>query len=269
MTVIFHQKASKDIQGFVFYIVKKFKKHLQPPVLIKPNIVSFEQYPTTTHPKVLECVIKALFQLGFKKSEILVGDASAPDSKFAAKEHELASVSKKFGVRFVDFVDYKFVRKSALGLRFKVSRFLLEAGSIISLPVLKTHAWVGITGALKNMFGFLDEDSRIKAHRKGNVGKIIVAINLIRRPTLSIVNHRLTLVKAQEVRHGGVKRRGFGIFASLDPVALDWLGLKLQRKVDKNVERMRANKLDNLYYDYIKLAHELGVGSLNYELVEF
>jgi uncharacterized protein (DUF362 family) len=43
-------------------------------IFIKPNIVSYEHYPTTTHPETLDAILNFL-----KGKQITVGDAPAFD----------------------------------------------------------------------------------------------------------------------------------------------------------------------------------------------
>ena len=65
-------KRTGERGKFTGFVLKRFEKEIKNArkVLVKPNIVSFEPYPTTTHPIVLEAVLEFLSGLDCK---ILVG----------------------------------------------------------------------------------------------------------------------------------------------------------------------------------------------------
>ena len=48
--------------------------------------------------------------------------------------------------------------------RFHIARGALEAGAIVNLPRLKTHALTVITGALKNIFGVVPGGLKAEFH---------------------------------------------------------------------------------------------------------
>ncbi len=71
-------------------------------VLIKPNIVSSEPYPTTTHPATVEACLKLLQGVARK---VIVADGPAPDAGDAEsiiEEHVLKKSCDKFGIPMVD-----------------------------------------------------------------------------------------------------------------------------------------------------------------------
>ena len=59
-TVYYSETCNRE--HFVGQILEVFAAPLQKAekVFVKPNIVSYEPYPTTTHPEVLEVVLKRL-----------------------------------------------------------------------------------------------------------------------------------------------------------------------------------------------------------------
>ncbi|MEM5871840.1 MAG: DUF362 domain-containing protein [Candidatus Aenigmatarchaeota archaeon] len=163
---------------FVKKIMKKFSKEMKDKnkIFIKPNIVSYEPYPTTTHPDVLREVLCNLP----KKSEIVVGDACVPDSpvtigfgkKDVIKNHPLSDVCKEFGLELKNLYEMGFKRiVTSSGFSLMISKVALESDYMISLPITKTHCCrsIGITGALKNNFGLLAAKERIILHSSGSI----------------------------------------------------------------------------------------------------
>ena len=68
--------------------------------------------------------------------------------------------------------------QSPRGYKVKVSVLPLGCDFVISLPVLKAHGTVGLSGALKNQFGYLSRKDRILMHCKvKNIDKGIAEVN--------------------------------------------------------------------------------------------
>jgi uncharacterized protein (DUF362 family) len=94
--------------------------------------------------------------------------------------------------------------ESSRGYKFRMSALPLECDLVISLPVLKVHNTLGVSGALKNQFGYLSRRDRILTHaRIKSITKGIAEVNAAVPKSLFIVDAVETMVKAQECRHGG------------------------------------------------------------------
>ena len=268
MSSIYLQKTNNR-KEFIVKVLKEIEGELKTAkkVLLKPNIVSFEPYPTTTHPEVLESCLK--FLLNFKprseisllwgKKEVLVADGPAPDagsSKKIIEEHPLKKVCDKFQLSLVNLCSEPMKEIKTKSFEFKISAIPFEYDFIISLPVLKSHSTTGITGALKNQFGLLSPKDRIAFHALPwkNLHKAIAEINLVIKPNFWIVDAVQTLINTNEIRHGGkLKELGY-MLAGKDPVSLDIEGLKLLQKVDPGLKDKKPEDILHLKY-----AIDLGV----------
>jgi len=232
-------------------------------VLLKPNIVSYEPYPTTTHPDTVEACIRLLQGV---VREVVVADGpawDAGDSESVLENHPLKASCDKFRVPLLDL--HSKVRKMrARSLELEVSQLAFDFDLIISLPVLKSHGICDMTGALKNHIGFLSVDDKRRLHYRLDVNKVIAELNEIIKPVLYIVDGVQTLVDTNELRHGGKGRTLGYILAGSDPVSLDALGLELLAKVAPRLRRKRLN-------DVLHLRHSvaLGIGEPKYEIVEW
>jgi uncharacterized protein (DUF362 family) len=250
---------------FTTKIMQIFNEHFKKAkkIFLKPNIVSYEPYPTTTHPETLETILKQL-----SNREVTVGDAPAIDAgrsnKIIAKS-VLKQVCDSYGARFVNLYSEKMLKvKSPRGYKITISTRPLTGGFIISLPVLKTHFMVGLSGALKNQFGYLSKKDRLLMHAKiKNINKGIAEVNAAVPTNLFIVDAAKTMIEAQECRHGGCTAKLGYMLAGTDPVALDYFGLQLLQEVEPQFEENKQKAIR-----YIEYAENIGVGSKRYASTE-
>jgi uncharacterized protein (DUF362 family) len=254
-TVYFSQ--NDDRQHFVDQISEIFAGPLQKAkkVFVKPNIVSYEPYPTTTHPEVLEAVLKRL-----AGCDVVVGDAPAIDAGRSSRilqKSPLSEVCERYNVKLVNLYSEKMKTiQSSRGYKVKVSALPLGCDFVISLPVLKVHGMVGLSGALKNQFGYLSKQDRLLMHCKvKSIAKGIAEVNVAVPTNLFIMDAVETMIKAQECRHGGCPARLNTMIAGTDPVSLDLFGLQILQRLEPKFEHTRNQALK-----YIEYASEYGLG---------
>ncbi len=261
--VYFSETVNRE--HFVNQVLDVFSEPLQrvKKVFLKPNIVSSEPYPTTTHPEVLEAVLKKLVNY-----EVLVGDAPAidtgPSSKII-KNSPLNEVCNRYGVKLTNLYSEKMETvESSRGYKVKVSALPSTCDFVISLPVLKIHGMVGLSGALKNQFGYLSRRDRFLMHCKvKNINKGIAEVNAAVPTNLFIIDAVETMIKAQECRHGGCAAKLNTMIAGTDPVSLDLFGLQLLKKLEPKFENKKSQALK-----YIEYASKYGLGTKDFAVKE-
>jgi uncharacterized protein (DUF362 family) len=260
-TVYFSENCSRE--HFVEQVMEIYKSPLQKAkkVFVKPNIVSYEAYPTTTHPQVLEAVLK-----GLSDCEILVGDAPAVDagrSNRILQKSPLRKICDAYGVKLVNLYSEKMETvQSRRGYKIKVSKLPLSCDFVISLPVLKVHGMVGLSGALKNQFGYLSRQDRLLMHCKiKNINKGIAEVNAAVSTNLFIVDAVETMIRAQECRHGGFPVQLNTMIAGTDPVSLDLFGLQILKQLEPRFEDKK-----NKAMKYIEYAESYGIGIRDFEV---
>jgi uncharacterized protein (DUF362 family) len=253
---------TRDRGDFVAKTLEIFKEQLENAkrIFIKPNIVSSEPYPTTTHPEVLDVILSKL-----SNHEITVGDGPAVDAGRPDKilrNTLLREICQNHNASLVNLYSGSMKRlKSKRGYSIKVSAIPLSCDFVISIPVLKVHNSCGLSGALKNQFGYLSRLDRVLMHTGlKNIQKGIAEVNVAVPTGLFIVDAVQTMVKAQECRHGGCPADLGVMIAGADPVSLDCFGLDLLQKVEPE---LREKKSSMRYIDY---ASDYGVGNKEYEL---
>jgi uncharacterized protein (DUF362 family) len=251
----------KNRKEFTTKIMQIFNKQLEEAreIFLKPNIVSYEPYPTTTHPETLETILKHL-----SNHQVTVGDAPAIDAGRSNKiisKSILKKVCDNHGARFVNLYSEKMLTfESPRGYKIKISSLPLSSDLVISIPVLKTHSTVGLSGALKNQFGYLSKKDRLLMHAKiKNINKGIAEVNAAVPTNLFIIDAIETMIAAQECRHGGCTTKLGYMLAGTDPVALDYFGLKLLKEVEPQFEENKQKAIQ-----YIDYAENIGIGSKKY-----
>jgi uncharacterized protein (DUF362 family) len=261
MSLVYYSK-NLDRVHFVDQILDIFSPSLRKAkkVFVKPNIVSYERYPTTTHPDVLEAVLKRL-----SGCEVVVGDAPAFDagrSSRIVQKSPLREVCERYSLKLVNLYSEKMKTiQSSRGYKVKVSSLPLGCDFVISLPVLKVHGMVGLSGALKNQFGYLSRQDRLLMHCKvKNINKGIAEVNAAVPTNLFIIDAIETMIKAQECRHGGCPAKLNTLIAGSDPVSLDIFGLQLLKGLEPKFEYKKDQALK-----YIEYVSDYGLGIKEFE----
>jgi len=101
MSVIYFAETANR-KDFVAKIAKIFKAQLDQAnsIFIKPNIVSSEPYPTTTHPEILDALLDHL-----SGRKLVVGDGHAVDTGYTKNilgNSPLKEICSRHGVEFVN-----------------------------------------------------------------------------------------------------------------------------------------------------------------------
>ncbi len=147
----------------------------------------------------------------------------------------------------------------------RLSRILTDLTDLtINCPVLKTHDISGVTGAMKNIYGVIDNPQDYHT----NIATALPA--LYRLPPIRD-SMRLTICDALiAVTRGGTssppnvypKR----ILVARDPLALDSFALDLVNRLRSESEEP-LEEVDPAFTEWLQNGYELGLGTLDYDLV--
>ncbi|VTR91426.1 Uncharacterized protein OS=Solibacter usitatus (strain Ellin6076) GN=Acid_1417 PE=4 SV=1: Prenyltrans_2: DUF362 [Gemmata massiliana] len=197
-------------------------------VVIKPNLVEYRpERVINTDPRVVDAVITLCKQEGAAEVIVAEGPGHWRNVQFLVRESGLGAVLDKHGVRFVDINHDEPVKVLNLGRLTRLdhlymSRTVLSADVLISLPKLKMHHWAGVTLSLKNLFGTLPGICygwpKNELHWRG-ISQSIVDISCTHPANLSIVDG-ITGMEGDGPLHGTAKHVG-ALVMGLDPVAVD------------------------------------------------
>lgn len=233
-------------------------------VLVKPDIVSHEAYPTTTHLDVLDAVLVFLKRFHV---HITVGDGPATDagdSQQLMLNHHLQAICSSHNLKLVNLHSHPFTKaKTERGFSLTLSATALDCDYIISLPVLKPHGRCGMAGALNNQYGLFPSRDRLlmRSRLLKDIHRSIAEVNTVARPNIIVMDAVKTYSGAHELRHGAVPADLGYMLASGDPVAVDCHGLKLLGEVEPSLANRKPEDIEHLNW-----AKRIGVGSMEYHV---
>lgn len=166
-------------------------------VLLKPNLVEprREAPHMTTHPAVILAAAEVFRRHG---AEVRVGEAPGHvrDTQMALAESGVGEALDDGGLEFCDLNYDDVAAVPNRGGCSKLAEFFLpaaalEADLIVSLPKLKTHHWVGMTAAMKNLYGLLPGIKygwpKNVLHHAG-IPESVVDIHASAPPTIAVVD---------------------------------------------------------------------------------
>lgn len=225
-------------------------------LFVKINGISDQLIPgQCTSPWVIDAVLSEL-RKKFPKAEIKMGDANlaaAEQLNKAAKLWGFYDLADKYNVKFVNLSEQALVKTDLHGVVLKeveVPKVLLDADTIINLPVAKTHCLTDITCCLKNHWGMLPR-FRHQFHLVAN--QAIPDVNkFFGKTTFNVVDATICM-------EGNAPRTGIpvicdAIFAGHDRVAIDSAVAKFM-----NFDPMKIKHITN--------AAKIGVGQIDFKLV--
>ena len=148
-------------------------------------------------------------------------------------------------------VRFNFGRDSTIGI-VPVSRELVDADVIISVPTMKTHLLTNITIGMKNMYGTFPEENKAKYHRLG-IENVICEVNSAFTPNLTLVDGTIGGEAWGPLSCSQVNFQT--VIASNDVVAADAVSCRLMG-------------YDPMSVSHVRKAHEKGLGdaSVSFDL---
>jgi uncharacterized protein (DUF362 family)/NAD-dependent dihydropyrimidine dehydrogenase PreA subunit len=206
-------------------------------VLLKPNVLAIRppEDAVTTHPAVVAAMCELVLEAG---GIPVIGDGSgivkpgSTTTSQAFKASGIEKVASDYGVELLNFETSGFVEVDVPGAKqfshLHISKAVLEADVIISLPKLKTHELTLYTGAVKNFFGITPQKTRKQAHfleDRNRFGEAVIDIYSAVKPQLAVMDGIVGM-------EGNGPSNGTSVFAgvilaSYDCVALDIVASEL------------------------------------------
>jgi uncharacterized protein (DUF362 family) len=210
-------------------------------ILLKPNILSDDDpvKAITTHPAVVEAVIRYLQSRG---ATVLVGDSPTFDTrKFTGEKSGIRQVVDKCGATWVRFNDAAIFRKVGT-TEIKITALITKVDLIISLSKLKNHELMILSGAMKNIFGFVPAFNKAMQHVKYpdryKFGKFFVDLEEVIKPHFHIMDGIVALEGPGP--GNGYPKKVNVLLASVNPLALDIIASRI---VGYNPLEIPTNKI--------------------------
>ncbi len=197
-------------------------------VVLKPNMVECPiNAPITTRPEVLRAAAQVVDYLGARKIIIAEGPGHMRDTEQILATTGIGQICKEMGLPFIDLnlddsVEVPIEHSFANVDHFILPKTIVEADAVVSVPKMKTHHWVGMTCAMKNLFGLFPGRKygfpKNFLHFAG-IPHCILDINRLVPTRLSIVD-AITAMEGDGPINGTAKEMGL-IIAGSDPAAVD------------------------------------------------
>lgn len=194
-------------------------------ILLKPNLLAADppERAVTTHPEVFRAVGRILKGYG---ANLVFGDSPGIGSLTrVARKAGLLDVARELKIELADFTQAGLIHspEGTQNRTFMIAAGVLNCDGMVSLPKLKTHGLMRMTGAIKNQFGcipgLLKGEFHVKLPDPTDFARMLVDLNLALKPRLYILDGIMAM-EGNGPRGG--KPRPLNLLAlSTDPVALD------------------------------------------------
>jgi uncharacterized protein (DUF362 family)/NAD-dependent dihydropyrimidine dehydrogenase PreA subunit len=162
-------------------------------VLLKPNMLGTYGPEThaNTHPSLITALVERLRGDG---AEVVVGD-NPGTSGYGAVEKS-ARIS---GIAEASLGAFENIAKDPVRVKMKgrdvevsISRRVLDADVVITVPKFKTHTYTRITGAVKNSFGYIVGGDKARLHLENpnftSFSRTVTEVYRLRPPDLAIMD---------------------------------------------------------------------------------
>lgn len=198
-------------------------------VLIKPNLLSKNapDKAVTTHPDVLRAVILALQSRGVQNITVAdsPGGPYTPASIRAVYDGcGLTAVCEETGATlYSECKSRPADSKGQMVPSFELLEPVLDCDFIVNLPKFKTHVLMGMSGAVKNLFGCIPGLAKAELHmrfaERPLFGRMLVDVCETVRADIHIIDGIWGM--EGDGPSGGVPRRFDRLLAGEDPYSLD------------------------------------------------
>ena len=217
-------------------------------VTMKPNMVSSmtAEEGATTHPLILEEIIRYLQENGFTNLAVMEGSWVGDLTSDAVQITGIDRVCRKSGVPFYDLQKDSSTKVDMKGMEIHVCDKILESDFLINLPVMKGHCQTRMTCALKNMKGCITNAEKRRFHRLGlhdPIGHLGAGL----KQDFILVD---SICSDLTMEDGGNPVQQDRLMAAVDPVLCDTYVLRIMG-------------IDEEEVPYVGIAESLGGGSMD------
>lgn len=182
------EEAINAIDGLDF--VKEGMK-----IVIKPNLVSFKkpEEAATTHPSLLKALVKMLLERG---ASVVIGDSpGGPNSTFVLNRvYSATGMTELEGLgavlnRDITEISEDYPAGKAL-TRITYTKYLKDCDAIIDFCKLKSHGMMGMSAAVKNLYGVIPGLLKPQMHyqfpNESDFAEMLIDLNEFFKPKLTI-----------------------------------------------------------------------------------
>ncbi len=208
-------------------------------VLIKPNLLGAfaPEKAVTTHPVVLEALIKYLLEIG---KEVWLGDSpgGSGNVKQIWQVTGMQELADKYPIKLVNLASFGVQEFDINGCKLQISKIVWQVDAVISVSKYKTHSLMAYTGAIKNLYGLVPGMVKTEYHKlypdTDGFGHMIASLH-------KTIKHRITyhimdgIIGMEGAGPSAGKPRNFGLLfgsssaPALDYIASSYMGFQLKQ----------------------------------------
>ncbi len=212
-------------------------------VFLKPNMIGIfpPERHATTHPALVAGLVRLFSDAG---ARVTVGDnCGVGGYGLNGKVGMITGIADAAGgcYRNVGRDILHVPLESQFAEMLPVSREMMEADVLVSVPKMKTHSLTLVTGAVKNMFGLVAGRGKAQAHaaapRGRDFGRLLADIFALRVPDLSVMDG-IVGMEGNGPTSGRPIAAG-AVLASIDAVALDAVMCRIMGVAAHRVHHLR------------------------------
>jgi uncharacterized protein (DUF362 family) len=225
-------------------------------VFIKVNAVDFKPY-CHTDPRAVSALVRLLLEAGARRVYVMDNCTQGNFARLVFRVSGLARATREAGgiPLYLDEGKQVEVTLPTLGYRVRVSRWVKERlmegrddNLYISLPKLKTHSMATVTLGVKNQFGLVMQEDRIRDHN-WMLHRKFADIYMLVRPDFTIIEGLHAL------NHGHYAPQGLAgecveelgvLLGGDDTLAVDAVGADLLGIDPTKVEHLRLSAAEGL-----------------------
>jgi uncharacterized protein (DUF362 family) len=222
-------------------------KHIRGKVVIKPNLCSKHYIRgAVTNPQLLFHLVSILRD---RAEDVIVGESNGYNycCNDALALTGVKKIVEKAGGKTINLSEDEIVKvdnpKAYVLRNFPLPKTLVEADSVVDVPVMKTHEFTKYSGAIKNLFGCIPDDRRIFLHPH---------FDMVMHDLLVLLKPKFVVMDATFAMEGNGPNRGIVIPMNLvltgsDLVAMDklccqimgidWADISYLKFIDKHLQR--------------------------------
>ncbi len=255
VTILQADSYEKDLVGILRSGVRHYPQFCSSVrgrrVVLKPNFVEHQsEHPVNTDPRLITAVIEVFRTLDAAEVLVAEGPGHRRDTELLVEESGLGNALRSVQAKFVDLnLDPIYPVKLTGNLtrlnRLWLPRTILDADIVVSIPKMKTHHWMGVTLAMKNMFGVVPGSKygwpKNLLHWRG-IENSIIDLVLTVRPAFAIVDGVIGMEGNGPLHGRAVQSRAIVIGDNLSAV-------------DATAARIMGIRPANLRYLWMMLDH--------------
>jgi len=252
-------------------------KHIRGKVFIKPNLCSkYYIRGAVTNPYILFHLVSLLKD---RVEEVVVGESNGYNycCNDALAITGVKKIVEKAGGTTINLSEDKTVKvqnpNTCVLRNFPLPKTLVEADSVVDVPVMKTHEFTKYSGAIKNLFGCIPNNRRIFLHPH---------FDMVMHDLLVLLKPKFVVMDATFAMEGNGPNRGIVIPLNLvltgsdlvvmdklccEIMGIDWVDINHLKFVDQHLEREKleaqiiGEKLEDVKHKFLLPYDDLAVRS--------